>query len=177
MKKSTGKKALYGAIIGGVVLVGAFTQMSEANFLEPGSQEDPIVTQSYVETRNEQLRYYIDEKVKGLETQITKGGESVPGNGTPVTGQQQVFEIVVLTQGQQLLGGNSTEMILRGGEATAVGNTAGDGVTNITVGTDLRTGHKVEPNHLLIVPKKDGRGIAAQTEQIWVMVRGEYTIQ
>jgi len=41
---------------------------------------------------------------------------------------------------------------------------------------DLMTGSQVVTNHLLLVPRNDGRGITAVTD-IWVMVRGTYTVQ
>ena len=69
-----------------------------------------------------------------------------------------------------------TELILRSGEATAVGNIDGDGVSDVTLGVDLKMGEKINRNHLLIVPRKDGRGIVAKTDS-WIMVKGKYEIK
>jgi hypothetical protein len=85
------------------------------------------------------------------------------------------FSLVELTEGQRLIGGEGTEIILRSGEATAIDN-GFNGVSNLTAGADLMTGNIVELNHLLLVPRADGRGILATTEA-WVMVRGSFTIQ
>ena len=104
----------------------------------PGSETDPVVTKSYV-----------DSKV----------------SYTPVR----------LDAGQKLIGDEGTEVILRSGEATAIDNGA-NGISDITAGKDLMTGYTVAANHLLLIPRKDGRGIAVSTEA-WVMVRGNYTVQ
>ena len=48
-------------------------------------------------------------------------------------------------------------------------------IADLTGGADLMTGASVELNHLLLVPRNDGRGITAVTD-IWVMVRGEYNV-
>jgi len=84
------------------------------------------------------------------------------------------FSSVELTEGQRLIGGDGTEIILRSGEATAIDN-GYNGVADLTSGTDLMTGNQVGSNHLLLVPRADGRGITAVTD-IWVLVRGDYTI-
>ena len=103
----------------------------------PGSEEDPVVSKSYVDAR-------------------------------------VAFTPVQLAEGQKLIGGAGTEIIVRSGEATAIDN-GENGVSNLTAGIDLRTGEQVGLNHLLLVPRADGRGITALTE-VWVMVRGEYEI-
>ena len=104
----------------------------------PGSETDPVVTKSYV-----------DSKVSYLP--------------------------VRLDAGQKLIGDEGTEIILRSGEATSIDNGV-NGVSDITEGLDLMTGNKVAANHLLLIPRKDGRGIVVSTEA-WVMIRGNYTIQ
>lgn len=104
----------------------------------PGSETDPVVTKSYV-----------DSKVSYLP--------------------------VKLEAGQKLIGDEGTEVILRSGEATAIDNGA-NGVSDITEGKDLMTGNIVTANHLLLIPRKDGRGIMVSTEA-WVMIRGNYTVQ
>lgn len=105
---------------------------------QPGSESDPVVTKSYVDSRTS-------------------------------------YSPISVTVGQKLIGGEGTEIILRSGEATAIDNGA-NGVSDLTIGTDLMTGSQVGLNHLLLVPRNDGRGITAVTD-IWVMVRGTYTIQ
>jgi len=115
----------------------------------PGSKEDPVVTKSYVDNQIARLM----------------------GSG----GSTETYKAIMLTEGQRLIGNEGTEVILRSGEATAIDNGA-NGVSDVTGAKDLMTGQNVAQNHLLLIPRNDGRGIQANTE-IWVMVRGSYTIQ
>jgi hypothetical protein len=84
------------------------------------------------------------------------------------------FVPVEVAAGLRVIGGAGAEIILRSGEAAAIGN-ENNGVSDLTDGLDLPTGAVVQQNHLLLVPRDDGRGIAATTD-MWVMVRGAYTI-
>ncbi|HHX14033.1 MAG TPA: hypothetical protein GX726_03645 [Clostridiales bacterium] len=122
--------------------------------LEPGTAEDPLVTKSYV-----------DAKIAALQN---SGGTAEPAAGA-------VFTPVSVAAGKSLIGAGGTELILRSGKATAIDN-GKDGVSDLTAGVDLRSGKAIGANHLLLVPRADGRGLRAGTD-LWVMVKGPYTIQ
>lgn len=150
-----GKKIL------GVVLVlvigmilGGF---GKAVFSEPGSQDDPLVTMSYVEKRIEQLKYYIDEKF-----------------GQPNSSEKEL-EVVEVREGQSIIGKAGTEIILRGGKAQVIAGELG-GLCDMTTGVDLKMWKNVTANHLLLVPRDDGRGVYATEDAIFI-VRGKYTIK
>lgn len=117
---------------------------------EPGSPEDPVVTKSYV-----------DAQIAALQS----GGEV----------SAAVFEPVFVETGKSLMGGAGTELILRSGGALAIAK-GQDGLSDVTEGKDLPGTLAVTRNHLLLVPRDDGRGIYAATD-IWVMVKGTYTIE
>lgn len=129
-------KKIIGMVLAGVLVLGL--GLASGAVSTPGSETDPVVTKSYV-----------DSKV----------------SYTPVK----------LESGQKLIGDEGTEVILRSGEATAIDN-GSNGISDITGGKDLMTGNAVAANHLLLIPRKDGRGIVVSTEA-WVMIRGNYTIQ
>jgi len=84
--------------------------------------------------------------------------------------EQVGLRIVVLEPGQVLECAAGTEIILRTGQAVAVGSEAG-GLSDVTEGRDVADGERISANHLLIVPRADGRGLRAVTRVI-VMVRG-----
>lgn len=132
-----------------VISVFAVTVAVAAAADTPGSESDPVVTKSYVDSQIAQVK--------------SSGGSS------------DSYKAVQLTAGQKLIGNEGTEVILRSGEASAIDNGA-NGVSDLTGATDLMTGQAVAQNHLLLIPRSDGRGILASTE-VWVMVRGGYTIQ
>lgn len=141
------KKIAAGLVI--IFSVFAMTAAAVAAAGTPGSENDPVVTKSYVDSQIAQL----------------KSGGTAEGS----------YTIVEVKVGQKLFGKEGTEMILRSGEATAIDNGA-NGVSDITAGKDLMTGQAVGLNHLLLVPRDDGRGIQAITD-LFVMVRGAYSIQ
>ncbi len=109
------------------------------------------------------------------------GSANTPGSSEdPLVSKSYVdsalaYEVVHLQANQKILGGAGTEIILRSGEATAIGNGA-NGVSDLTLGKDLMTTDKVNTNHLLMVPRDDGRGIQVWTES-YLMVRGKYSIK
>lgn len=132
------KKNVIISIVALLVLVLGTSMVIAGTGSEPGSEIDPLVSKSYVDSRT-------------------------------------AFTPISLVAGQRLIGGEGCELILRSGQATALG-TEVNGVSNLTLGMDLMTGAEVGTNHLLLVPRNDGRGIVAITD-IWVMVKGDYVVQ
>ncbi|KEO84040.1 hypothetical protein [Tumebacillus flagellatus] len=129
----------------------------------PGSADDPIVTKSYV-----------DQKVAGVSGGGSTGNTGSTG-GTSAPADMS-FKVVTLNAGQTIKGGEGTELILRGGTATAIASSNG-GVSDVTGGTDLAQGANVELNHLLLTPRNDGRGMKVGNGTAYLMVRGAYTVQ
>lgn len=103
------------------------------------------------------------------------GSEGDPLVSKSYVDQKTTFKVISMSAGQKLIGSEGTELIVRGGEALAIDNGV-DGISDLTYGTDLLTGMQVACNHLVLVPRSDGRGISAVTD-IWVMVKGDYTVQ
>lgn len=121
---------------------------------EPGSEEDPVVTRSYVEQ-------YVARVLQ----------ERSPGAAVPE------LQVVELAPGQRLIAGGGAEIVLRSGRARVVtGPQSLGGLSDLTGGRDVSRGQDVAPNHLLLVPRSDGRGVAAVTSAV-LLVRGTYTIE
>ena len=142
-----------------VILLGA-TRV----FSEPGSESDPLVTLSYVEKKIEQLKYYVDEKL------------GTKGNGNYNVGSWVVVE---LPTGKSLICKDGTEIILRSGNArtiAVVSNGIMNGLTDVTAGKDLVMEENIKANHLIIVPRDDGRGARALTNSFF-LVKGDYEIR
>lgn len=143
--------------IGAAVLILGSTVV----FSEPGSEQDPLVSVSYVNTKIEQIKSYIDDKVAGL------------GGGTAV--EPSALEVVDVSKGQFLIAKAGTEIILRAGKGLAVVSDLG-GLTDVTAGVDLGKDVAIPSNHLLIIARDDGRGVYCTTDAIF-MVRGKYEIR
>lgn len=146
------KKLVTGAL---ALLIVAATMLGGAGIFGAesgaGTAADPVVTKSYV-----------DAKIAEIQ--------SSSGSGESVT-----FDPVFVGAGKKVLGGGGSELILRSGSATAVDNGV-NGVSDLTDGKDLKGGSTVQKNHLLLVPRDDGRGILALTDT-WVMIKGPYVIK
>lgn len=82
-----------------------------------------------------------------------------------------VYQVIRLAPGSRLLASGTSEFVLRSGTATAIGNAKNEGLSNVTLGTEVRNGQNIPRNHLLIIPRGDGRGILAVTE-CFVLFKG-----
>lgn len=89
-----------------------------------------------------------------------------------------VFKIIKLPAGKTLVGGASTEIIVRNKNRVKayVASTATGGVSNLISGTDIKNGAIIPDNQLLLIPKEDGRGITAISDAD-IMIKGLYTIK
>ncbi len=127
----------------------------------PGSESDPLISQSYIEKT---LIPRIEEMIK----------KSASGVGE-ASGDTERFEVISMTAGQKMLCKDGTELILRMGSANIIATEKG-GLADTTGGYDLPNGAVMPSNHLLIVPLGDGRGISANND-VLVMVKGAYEIK
>jgi len=114
---------------------------------------------------------------KGLAAGETAlpGSEQDPLVSRSYVDSQLRMSVIEVPAGKQIIGFAGTEIILRGGSATVIDSPMG-GLADVTSGKDLRQGEQAPPNHHLIVPRDDGRGLQA-TAQLILMVRGNYKIQ
>lgn len=130
-----------------ICVVFLFATTIYAVSAQPGTEDDPLVSKSYV-----------DAQIAAMK--------SAAGSN---------FAVVHVDAGKKVVGGEGTEMIVRAGEAIVYAE-GSNGVADLTTGEDLRTGQEAKLNHLLLIPRGDGRGITAGSE-LYIMVRGSYTIQ
>ncbi len=109
------------------------------------------------------------------------GTESEPGgSGDPLVSQSYVdqyvqWNVVELNQGQVLKGQAGLELIVRRGQALVV-DPVGNGIPDLTSGTDISAGSAVPVNHLMLIPREDGRGVKA-TSPVVAMYRGGVNIR
>jgi len=131
----------------------------------PGSTEDPLVSKSYVDDKFNQVLTVLSSLNNAPPTTQQPNQASPSASYTPVN----------VKMGQVLIGGEGTEIILRSGKA--LGHCPGEnGLVNITTGTEVFSGIQISQNHMLIVPRNDGRG-ALVLEDAWFLVKGDYSIK
>ena len=172
------RRYLYAIVL--VLVMLAAGKIVMAGDFAPGSQQDPLVTQSYVEQRNEQLKYYFEQRLGELSSLLQQTGDRIAAvenslGGAQPGGAGTSFEVVNVPAGKKLTGYAGTEVILRGGKATAVQSQLG-GLADLTGGRDIGQGQIIPDNHLLLIPRTDGRGVKAETDCIF-LVKGRYDIQ
>jgi uncharacterized coiled-coil protein SlyX len=168
-----------------VHIVRAVTAVSP----EPGTDNDPVVSQSYVDQKVGEIAAKLETAnttISELSKKLSEAGEKVnkltEANDAITKQLKEVkpdsfkFQPLELKAGQKLIAGASTEIILRSGSAKAISGTYG-GLSDITAAksADLTTGAPIALNHLLLVSRDDGRGITAVTG-CWLIVKGTYNI-
>ena len=136
------------------VLAIAFTTAIAA---QSGSQSDPYASKAYV-----------DDAVNSLKALITTGDSTAEISSDS-------YKPVYVSLGQTIYGAEGTELILRAGKGKIVIDGV-DGIVDASTGSNLKQGSVVTMNHILIVPRADGRGVNV-TEAAWFLVKGDYTIK
>lgn len=157
-----------GAILALALAAAVGMTLYAAAAAEPGSEEDPLVTLSYLnETYLDQLMAQVDAKIAQRNAALG-GGAAVPVEGG------SVFTVVTLSQGQTLYGTIGCEIMLRVGTAECVASSS-PGLVDSTSGGALEGGKALEQNHLYIATIED-RGVRATAATVKVLVRGGYTV-
>ena len=161
------RKNFIAVIVSALVIALCCGLISYGADAAPGSAQDPVVTKSYVDGVIAALQTKVDALEQAQTSTATSAAVEAPKAAT--------FTVVEVAAGSKLIGAEGTQFILRSGSATAIDNGA-NGVSDLTAGKDLSGGTAVEKNHLLLVPRADGRGISCTTK-CYVMVLGDYTLQ
>lgn len=141
-------------LIATVMVIGATVYAATA-----GSESDPLVTKGYV-----------DDKINQVISMINTGSATAVVDNSSSDSYVPVYASV----GQTVIGGEGTEIILRSGKGNIVISGA-DGIVDATTGANLTSGKAAAANHIMIVPRADGRGIKV-TESAWFLIKGDYSI-
>lgn len=171
-----------------IVLMSAFIS---ADGILPGSEADPIVTQSFVEQKIEQVKYYIDTYTNNLSNDNTKLASEIEKLKLELSNKDKSiaelkmqlsqmnsptkFEVVKLQKDQILIAGEGAEIIPRSGKMIALYGENG-GLSDITSAKDLKTNESIVLNHMLIASRNDGRGIKAVSE-VFLLIKGSYILK
>lgn len=104
-----------------------------------------------------------------------------PGSGgDPLVSKSYVdqytqWRVVNVPKGQQLVADAGLELVVRAGQAAAVASNQG-GLSDLTAGVDRQQGEALPANHLLVVPRGDGRGLIAKGDLV-LLVRGTFSLK
>lgn len=167
-------------IVTTLALIISLTAVSIA--ANPGSSSDPLISLSYFEDRitslkdelSKSLSTTLSEKFEVLNKNIEKNIDDIKKNGITAPSS---FELITLGANETLILEASTEVIVRSGKSIVItSENSSGGISDVTSGKDLSNGEAITNNHLLIVPKSDGRGIKANVTGA-VLVKGNYEKQ
>lgn len=185
-------KQVIAATTAGICLLGLGFWVGNVNAgtADPGTAADPLVSKSYVDQVIAGLagKDYVDQALSAAATKDYVDRAVALLNDHSYVDQavakladksyvdaKTLYSVVNVPQGATLLGESGTEFVLRGGKATAI-VTAKGGLLDATDGVDLGQGMAIKPNHQMVVPVSDGRGLLATTDVI-LIVKGTYTVK
>ena len=162
------------AILAALLLLSYFYTPAAA---QPGTANDPLVSQRYVHARVAELQAQITH----LQSQIAalqqgQGGQPgyhVPGYHVPGYCQVVPFTALFVPRGGILIAEAGVEFILRSGNATVIAGP--NGLVDVTAGRDVGNGQAVSRNHLMLVPATDGRGLSFSSDA-WLMIKGGFIV-
>lgn len=151
------------------------------------SSEDPIISLSYLvsifkpelmEDINAKIEEEVEKRVEQLrQSGINTGYEQPPAAEEPKSEDKaDVYDIVSLTYGDCLYALGSCDIMLRAGSAYCIAPDPTQGLSDYTSGLEVYNREYLIKNHMCLIPRGDGRGIFADSESVYVMIRGEYTI-
>jgi len=117
---------------------------------------------------------YVNEKIEELLETLESGGTINMGSSVSADLNKFKYVPVHVGVGQKLIGDEGTELILRVGRSFAV-VTGVESLIDVTSGAELKDKAEISKNHIVIVPRNDGRGVRV-VEDAWFLVKGGYTI-
>ncbi len=144
------------------------------------SSEDPLISLSYLtkifktellEELNETIEAEIADRMQNLDM-----SQYQPPKEEPVQTVSSTYEVVELSWGDALYAASACDIMLRSGSAYCIAPDPSQGIADYTAGTEIYNYEYLTQNHMCLIPRGDGRGIMADAQSVFVMVKGEYTI-
>lgn len=142
------------------------------------SSENPLITLSYLtEIFRVELLDEVDERLEALEAKLDFSDDDYMYEEPEATETVSAhYEVVELRYGDALYAVSACDIMLRAGVATCIAPDPTQGISNYTVGAEIYNGETLTKNHMCLIPRGDGRGVLAQSESVFFMVKGDYTI-
>lgn len=143
------------------------------------SGSDPLISFSYLQKyKTEEIDpelLVLQEQILLLQAQI----QSMSGStAQPEFSSLEEYEVKEVHAGDRIYASMATDIMLRAGGAVAiVPAEAGGDIADYTDGSEIGDGEAIPANHMLLIPRGDGRGILITTDVAYIMVRGSVTIE
>ena len=176
MKKKLAIICALAALIAAAAIIGAAAAGSE-----PGGQDDPLVTLSYIrdvfageildevnriaDSETEAFYAAFGDRLAQVEEQYGEGAEAA---------QRSTYRLVELSDGQRMVCARGTELMLRIGRAYVSADDI-PGLVDTSSTDNLNDGGELEKNHMYMVTI-EGNGIRA-SGTVKLIARGEWEIE
>lgn len=143
------------------------------------SSEDPIVSLSYLisvfkpelmDDINSRIDEEVARRIENLD--LSQFQNNQQDNSSSST----AYEVIELKMGDSVYATSACDIMLRAGSAYCIAPDAGQGIADYTSGAEIYNYDYLTKNHMCLIPRGDGRGIRADSESVFIMIRGEYTI-
>ena len=186
-------------LITSALLICFITSVAVFTNADYSVSNDPLVTLSYVnetlvpeiekrvtESVIEALKKEYGEPAKPDDQENQSDSQEQPKNPVETIPSADLdslkYTVVHLTKGQKLFANGpateSTEIILRAGEAISISPFEDQGIADLTASAQLYNGDALVKNNYCIIPRgQDGRGIEILSEEAYLLVRGVYKVE
>ncbi len=175
--KETCKKAYFTFknCFAGIVIFASLLAVFATAAGEYNTQTDPLVSLSYVEKVRKELKAEIKAEMEASISDMVREevAKQSQGGGSTV---EYVFQNVTLNAGDKIIAKSACEILVRSGACKAITPSSSQTLLDKTSSTSLSNGMDVVKNHLISVPKADGRGIISVWNGTEIMIRGDYEI-
>jgi len=171
-------------ITGVAVVLAVVSALGVAVGAAYDSSENPLITLSYLtEIFRVELLDEIDERLEAMEARLENSAQDDywedqywedETEAAPTVVEH--YDVVELHYGDALYAVSACDIMLRAGQATCIAPDPTQGISNYTVGAEIYGGEYLTKNHMCLIPRGDGRGVLAQSESVFFMVKGDYTI-
>jgi len=189
----SGKNTILTAVLAVVILFSGFARSASG-------QDLVLASVDYVDAKFNELLVRINQMPSGgtggtdagtntrlnnlevqtgqLETDVDSARKRIDFMDTTVRNLSEgtSYQVVKVDPGIRILASDTGEVILRSGTARVIGNEHGEGLSDLTAGYELKDGTLVPKDHLLLIPRGDGRGIVTETV-CYIIYKGLYYMQ
>ncbi len=167
------------------LFIGVFSFASVSAYTE----DDPLITLSYLE--QVVLPAFKDEilGLVGLASFDDPDDEYIDASEYPEDEEENniesadsmadaTYSLLELSYGDTVMAESICEFIVRpGSEVVAVSPFPAQGIADITNGIEVLDGDYISINAYCLIPRgSDGRGMRVESENAYIMIRGDYTI-
>ena len=141
---------------------------------------DPVISLSYLK---QYIQTMVNPQINTLQAKIDAMEAELEilrqedSSFDPSIASLEQYTVLHVMQGTVVNASAACDIMLRAGEAEAVVPESAQGnLSDYTVGAEIADGQAIPLNHMILIARGDGRGIRILSDEAYIMIRGEYTV-